>query len=115
MAVCRQQLLTRVLAFYNHFNVVVQAWFPRQDSNFTHKIVGGVALDHDQVSKLKFMNFFLGVFDGDSRKFILAEISRYTVSVFSYRGSIYLHHITSLSKNFIGWTAEYNKPCIPVI
>ena len=50
--------LVCVLASYSRFNVVVQAWFPRQGCNFTHKIVGGVVLDCDQVAKLKIANFF---------------------------------------------------------
>ena len=34
--------LISVLASYNRFNVVVQAWFPRQGRNFTHKIGRGL-------------------------------------------------------------------------
>ena len=51
-------VLISVLASYNHFNVVVQAWFPKQGRNFTRKIVGGMVLDRDQVTKLKIAKFF---------------------------------------------------------
>ena len=55
---------------------------PKQGRNFTRKIVGGVVLDRDQIVKLKITNFFLpGVFVSDSRKFMLAKISRYTVYI----------------------------------
>ena len=41
-----------------------------------------MVLDHDQVVKLKITNFFLpGVFVSDSRKFMLAKISCYTVYI----------------------------------
>ena len=74
--------LISVLASYNRFNVVVQALFPRQGRNFTRKIVGGVVLDRDEVVKLKITNFFLpGVFVSGPRKFMLAQISCYTVYI----------------------------------
>ena len=41
--------------------------------------VGGLVRRSDRVAKLKTRNLFLGVFVGDSRKFMLAKISRYTV------------------------------------
>ena len=44
------------------------------------EIVGGVVKYRDLVAKIKIANIFSGVFVGDSRKFVLAKISRYTVS-----------------------------------
>ena len=43
------------------------------------EIVGGVVRYRDLVAKIKSRNFFPGEFVGDSRKFVLAKISRYTV------------------------------------
>ena len=43
------------------------------------EIVGGVVRYRDLVAKIKIAIFFPGVFVGDSRKFVLAKISRYTV------------------------------------
>ena len=45
------------------------------------KIVGGVVGYRDLVAKIKkSRNIFPGVFVGDLQKFVLAKISRYTVS-----------------------------------
>jgi len=41
------------------------------------EIVGGV-VRYPLVAKTNLRNFFPGVFDGDSQKFVLAKISRYT-------------------------------------
>ena len=43
------------------------------------EIVGGVVRYRDLVAKIKIAKFFPGEFVGDSRKFVLAKISRYTV------------------------------------
>ena len=43
------------------------------------QIVGGVVRYRDLVAKIKIAKFFSCVFVGDSRKFVLAKISRYTV------------------------------------
>ena len=43
------------------------------------EIVGGVVIGHDLVAKLKTAKIFPGMFEGDSGKFVLAKISRYTV------------------------------------
>ena len=45
------------------------------------EIVGGVVRYRDLVVKIKIAKFFPGVFVGDSRKFVLAKISRYTVYI----------------------------------
>ena len=37
------------------------------------EIVGGVVRYRDLVAKIKIMKFFLGVFVGDSRKFVFAK------------------------------------------
>ena len=44
------------------------------------EIVGGVVRYCDLVAKIHTAKFFPGVFVGDSRKFVLAKISRYVVS-----------------------------------
>ena len=43
------------------------------------EIVGGVLRYRDLVAKINIAKFFPGVFFGDSRKFVLAKISHYTV------------------------------------
>ena len=43
------------------------------------EIVGGVVRHHDLVAKMKIAKFFLAMFVRDSRKFMLAKISHYTV------------------------------------
>ena len=44
------------------------------------EIVGGVVRYRDLVAKKKLRNFFPGMFFGDSLKFVLTKISRYTVT-----------------------------------
>ena len=46
---------------------------------YTFQNSRGVVLECDQVAKLKIAKIFPGVFAGDSRKFMIAKISRYTV------------------------------------
>ena len=79
MAVLHRQRLTRfdkranvllVLTLTYTLRITISMW----------KIVGGVVRYRDFVVKIKKKaNFFPGVFVGDSRKFVHAKISRYTV------------------------------------
>ena len=55
----------------------VQAGLPRQGRHFTCEIVGDVVMNRGLVPKLKLQIFFPGVLVGDTRKFMLAKISRY--------------------------------------
>ena len=55
------------------------------------EIVGGVVGYRDLVAKIKIANFFPGVFVGDSRKFVLAKISRYTVYSVRAKSRFLLH------------------------
>ena len=48
------------------------------------EIVEGVVRHRDLVAKIKIVDFFPGVFVGDSRKFVLAKIFRYTVFMGAY-------------------------------
>ena len=47
---------------------------------YMQEIIGGVVRYRDLIAKIKIAKFFPGVFVGDSHKFVLAKMSRYTVS-----------------------------------
>ena len=55
--------------------------------HFHARIVEGVVRHRDLVAKIKITKFFPGMFVGDSRKFMLAKISRSTVSETSFIGT----------------------------
>ena len=70
----------------------------------TWEIVWGVVRRRNHVAKLKIAKFFLGLFVGDSRKFMLAKISCYTVTVSSC--GVKLQY-----KSFQAWKDRLNHTC----
>ena len=78
--VSRSTVSLFILQSFQHCSVSLNC-VPRRGCHFTREIVGGVAIDWDLVTKLKIPNFFLEVFVGHSRKFMLTKISCYMVYV----------------------------------
>ena len=77
-------LASSALCYFTITKVCVKFWRWKYMPWVTisiQEIVGGVVRHHDLVAKIKITKYFFhGMFVGDSWKFMLVKISRYTVS-----------------------------------
>ena len=79
MAVFCLQRPTRFDSKRGNLTIVLTLKIHAVGHHFHARIVEGVVRHRDLVAKIKIVKFFPGVFVGDSRKFMFAKISHYTV------------------------------------